>query len=417
MASQNDCHRGFANQMMLAINQLPTYGAPLLPADAASVDEHAAREVENMLRLCPTHRPTPLHCLEQLASRLGLQRVYVKDESARLGLGSFKALGGTFAVIRIVLDQAQRVLGRTVHPSELLSEDVRAVARSLTVCCATDGNHGRAVAAGARMLGARAVIFVHQFVSAQRVAAIAALGAEINQVAGNYDESVTLANHESGANGWTVVSDTSWDGYEDIPRMVTQGYTAMVQEVCRTLAQPPTHVFVQAGVGGLAAAVAGHLSLVYAAQRPRVIVVEPERAACLYASHQAGRRVAVAPREPTIMAMLECYEPSVVAWHVVSRVVDGFMLVAEEDAVRAMRQLATPAGADKPIVSGESGAAGLAGLLKAAQCTHTREILGLDATSRVLLFSTEGATDASSYLQHVGTTPRQVLKATAAPLE
>ena len=403
--------------MLLAINQLPTYGSPLSPDDAACVGERAAGEVENMLRLCPAHRPTPLFCLDQLARRLGLQRVYVKDESQRLGLGSFKALGGTFAVIRVVLGQAQRVLGRTVAPAELMTEEVRAVAGALTVCCATDGNHGRSVAAGARMLGVRAVIFVHEFVSARRVAAIAALGAEVRQVAGNYDESVALAARESVAHGWIVVSDTSWHGYEDIPRIVTQGYTAMVREVCHALDAPPTHVFVQAGVGGLAAAVAGHLSLVYGKARPRLVVVEPERAACLYASHQAGRRVCVAAREPTIMAMLECYEPSLVAWRIVSRVADAFMQVTEEDAILAMRQLAAPIGSDRPIVSGESGAAGMAGLLKALEWRVAGEMLGLNGDSRVLLFSTEGATDPASYLQHVGRTSEEVLEAAAAAVE
>lgn len=403
--------------MILAINQLPTYGSPLLPDDAACVDERAACEVENMLRLCPAHRPTPLFCLDQLARRLGVQQVHVKDESGRLGLGSFKALGGTFAVIRVVLEHAQRLLGRTITPAELMSDEVRSVACTLTVCCATDGNHGRSVAAGARLLGARAVIFVHQFVSAQRVAAISAFGAEVRQVAGNYDESVALAFRESAANGWIVVSDTSWHGYEDVPRVVMQGYTAMVHEVCGALDAPPTHVFVQAGVGGLAAAVAGHLSVEYKQARPRVIVVEPERAACLYASHQAGRRVAIAAREPTVMAMLECYEPSLVAWRIVSRVVDAFMQVTEEDAIRAMRQLAAPIGADRPIVSGESGAAGMAGLLRAAEWPMAAEIIGLDHASRVLLFSTEGATDPTSYEQHVGKTAQQVLEARAVAAE
>jgi diaminopropionate ammonia-lyase len=400
--------------MILTLNQLPTYRSPLLPDDAACVDERAAGEVENMLRLCPAHRPTPLFCLDQLARRLGVQRIYVKDESQRLGLGSFKALGGAFAVIRVVLDQAQRLLGRTVAPAELMSDEVRMAARTLTVCCATDGNHGRSVAAGARMLGVRAVIYVHEFVSARRVAAISALGAEVRQVAGNYDESVALAARESAANGWIVVSDTSWHGYEEIPRIVTQGYTAMVREVCHALDAPPTHVFVQAGVGGLAAAVAGHLSMVYGEARPRVVVVEPERAACLYASHQAGRRVAIAAREPTIMAMLECYEPSLIAWRIISRVADAFMQVTEEDAILAMRQLAAPIGGDRPIVSGESGAAGMAGLLRVMEERLAEQPLGLNGDSRVLLFSTEGATDPASYLQHVGRTSEEVLEAGAA---
>lgn len=395
---------------MLTINQLSVFGLPLAAEDVAYLDMKAARQVEDLLSLCPAHCPTPLHSLAGLAQTLGVQHIHVKDESMRLGLGSFKALGGAFAVIRVVLDQAVRVLGRAIELSELTSSrTLRGIAETMTVCCATDGNHGKAVAAGARMLGARAVVFVHRRVSPQRIAAIAALGAEVKQVAGNYDETVALASRACAANGWTVVSDMSWPGYEDIPRIVTQGYTVMVREVCQAMAAPPTHVFVQAGVGGLASAVAGHLSVVYGEARPRIVVVEPARAACLYASHQAGQRVAIAAREPTLMAMLECYEPSLVAWRVVSRVADAFMLVDEADAVRAMRQLAWPHGVDTPIVAGESGGVGLAGLLRVMESGASREMLDLNARSSVLLFNTEGATDPVSYQERVGRSWQQVV--------
>jgi diaminopropionate ammonia-lyase len=394
---------------MLTINQLSSFGLPLADEDATCLDGQAARHVRNILALCPAHRPTALHSLPALADSLGVRQIHIKDESTRLGLGSFKALGGAYAVIRLVLEEGARVLRRSVEPRELMDPKLREIAATMTVACATDGNHGRSVAGGARMVGARAVIFVHEGVSAQRVAAIAALGAEVRRVPGTYDASVARAVRECAANGWTPVSDTSWPGHEHMSRTVAQGYTAMVDEVRETLSETPTHVFVQAGVGGLASAVAGYLALAYGSSRPRVIVVEPDRAACLYASHQAGARVAIRARESTVMAMLECYEPSLVAWHVISRVVDAFMTVGEQDAVRAMRRLAQPLAADRPIVAGESGGVGLAGLMRVCDSNADRAMLKLNARSSVLLFNTEGATDTESYERLVGRSAQSVL--------
>jgi diaminopropionate ammonia-lyase len=398
---------------MLTINQLPEYGQPLDAEDVRHFDLPAAHEVEQLLRLCPRHRRTPLLALPGLARSLGLRGILVKDEASRLGLGSFKALGGAYAVIRVVLEEATRRLGRPIAPAELLSPEVRSIAATLTVACATDGNHGKSVAAGARMLGAGAVIFVHQGVSEQRVAAIADFGAAIRRVAGNYDDSVAEATRECAANRWVAVSDTSWPGYTTVPRWVAQGYTAMVREVCDELPEAPTHVFVQAGVGGLASAVLGHLSLTLQ-HRPRFAIVEPERAACCHASNLAGRRVAVVPGEPTLMSMLECYEPSLVAWQAIARLADAFVTVSEEEGMRAMRQFARPLTADPAIVAGESGGAGLAGLLSALASPSNRDALALDDRSVVLLFNTEGATDAISYRSVVGIGAGDVIGARAA---
>lgn len=280
----------------------------------------------------------------------------------------------------------------------------------MTVACATDGNHGRSVAAGARLIGAKAIIFVHSGVSAERVDAMARMGAEVIRVDGAYDDSVAECNRVCADSGWTVVSDTSWPGYERIPGLVMQGYIAMVSETLAILSRPPTHVFLQAGVGGLAAAVAGRLAVALGNARPTVIVVEPARAACLFASAQDGRVVKVERGPATIMAMLECYEPSVIAWRILERVADGFMTVDEEDAVAAMRRLATP-GRDEPaVVAGESGGAGLAGLLRAARDPDIRSAIGLNSASRVFLINTEGATDPSLYAQLVGAAPQDVLE-------
>ncbi|MBD9651746.1 diaminopropionate ammonia-lyase [Ensifer sp. ENS09] len=393
---------------MFLANTHADFGHPLLPADADMLSLTAAARVEQQLARRPDHRETPLHALPALAEELGVAGVFLKDEGHRLGLGSFKALGGSYAVIRLVLDEAERRLGRSVDLDDLDRPEVRAIAAAQTFGCATDGNHGRSVAMGARLVGAKSVIFVHAGVSEKRIEAIAAYGAEIVRVAGTYDDSVREAARVCDENGWTVVSDTTWPGYEYIPGLVMQGYTALLSEALRQMEEPPTHVFVQAGVGGIAAATAGHLALRYGTQRPRFVVVDPARAACLYESARAGHPVKVAHGEATIMAMLECYEPSLVAWRILSRVADAFMTVDEEDAVSVMNRLARPAGSDPAIVSGESGGVGLAGLLSVARDPALRETLGLTAQSRVFVINTEGATDPERYAALVGLSPETV---------
>jgi diaminopropionate ammonia-lyase len=190
-----------------------------------------------------------------------------------------------------------------------------------------------------------------------------------------------------------------------------QGYTVIVREALKRLPEPPTHVFLQAGVGGFAAAVAGHLAIVLGEDRPTVTVVEPARAACVYETAKAGRPVTIVHSKPTVMAMLECYEPSLVAWRVLSRLGDAFMTVDEEDAVSVMNRLARPAGNDPAIVSGESGGAGLAGLIRAAGDKKIRTALGLDSSSRVLIINSEGATDPGRYAELVGMAPDEVANA------
>ncbi len=386
---------------MFLANRHSDYRSLLDPRDAETLSVEAAAEVERFLRHRENHVVTPLHALPALARELGVGAIDIKDEGLRLGLGSFKALGGSYAVIRLVLDAASERLGSAVDVAALHTPDVRDIAAGMTFACATDGNHGRSVAQGAELVGARAVIFVHSGVSQERVAAIASFGAEMVRVEGSYDDSVEEAARVADKNGWTIVSDTSWPGYERIPALVMQGYTAMVREALRQLPEPLTHVFVQAGVGGVAATVAGHLAVALADQRPRFVVVEPARAACVYESARVGRPVRIEQGEPTVMAMLECYEPSLIAWRVLSRVADGFMTVEEEDAVNAMKRLARPFGADPAIIAGESGGVGLAGLTRALADPEASEALGLGPQSRVFLINTEGATDPLRYAELV----------------
>ncbi len=387
---------------MVLLNHHASHNTALDAVDAEALGGDAAQRVAAFLAWRDPHAETPLAALPDLAAALGVAALHVKDEGKRLGLGSFKALGGAYAVVLLVLEEATRQLGRPVALEELHSPAVRAIAAGLVFACATDGNHGRSVAQGAQLVGARAVIFVHALVSQNRIDAIARFGAEVRRVDGNYDESVDEATRVATREGWIPVSDTSWPGYERIPLMVMQGYTAMIHESLQRLDAPPTHVFVQAGVGGVAAAVAGHLALRFGDRRPVFVVVEPQSAACILEAARTGVPSRIPHEAPTVMAMLECCEASPVAWRVLSRVADGFMTVADEEAVAVMNRLARPVGDDPAIVAGESGGAGLAGLVQVAGNPALRAQLGLNAAARVLVFNTEGATDPARYLALVG---------------
>jgi diaminopropionate ammonia-lyase len=398
---------------MLLLNQRPEHNQPLVAADAESLGMAGGERAERYLEARHNHAETPLHALPALAGELGIAALHVKDEGQRLGLGSFKALGGAYAVMRLVLEEAGKWLGRDVDVKEINDARVRQIASGMIFVCATDGNHGRSVAQGASLVGARSVIFVHAGVSAERVAAIASFGAEIVEVEGGYDHAVREVARVGAERGWKIVSNTSWLGYERVPGLVMQGYTVIVRETLRRLPEPPTHVFLQAGVGGFAAAIAGHMAVMLGPKRPKAIVVEPQRSACVYASVEAGRPVTIPNQVPTVMTMLECAEPSLVAWRVLARVGDAFMTVDEEDAIAVMKRLARPLGNDPAIVSGESGGAGLAGLVRGAGDSHMRAALGLDTHSRVLVVNSEGATDQGRFAELVGMAPEEVSLQTA----
>jgi len=344
------------------------------------------------------YAPTPLRDLPALATGCGLACIRLKDEGERFGLGSFKALGGAYAVAAVLsAELARRGVAPQARSPELERGTWRDATQSLVVTCATDGNHGRAVAWGAQRFHCRCVIFVHETVSQGRVDAIARYGAEVRRVPGSYDDAVREATRQADANGWFVVSDTSWNGYTEVPRLIMQGYRVMADEATdQWQGAPPTHVFIQGGVGGVAAAVAAQMR-----QRcrpaPALIVVEPDRAACLLASAKLGEPTTVPGNLDTLMAGLACGEPSLVAWQELDHAAAAFMAIPDAAAVDCMRLLAR-----QGIVGGESGVAGLAGCLLAAADAATREALGLVASSRVLLFNTEGATDPVVYEQLVG---------------
>jgi diaminopropionate ammonia-lyase len=376
---------------------------------AAILSDAALRQAREEIASWPGYAPTPLHSLPALARRLGVASVHCKDEGSRFGLGSFKALGGAYAVGRVLARLAGERLGRRVSLRELLQDpSLRAACAAITVTCATDGNHGRSVAWGARMFGCRCVIYIHATVSEGRRHAIEAFGATVVRTEGNYDDAVQRADADARAQGWHVISDTSYPGYMDVPRDVMQGYQLMVQEAIDQLAAWPTHVFVQAGVGGLAAAVCAWFWERDAARRPVLVVVEPDRADCLLRSARAGQPVAVTGALDTLMAGLACGEVSLLAWEILGTGADAFCSVHDEDAIAAMRLLAFPDGGDPGIVAGESAVAGVAAAIGLAQDAAGRGALGLGADSRLLFFGTEADTDPALYRELVGVDAAQV---------
>ena len=357
----------------------------------------------------PGYAVTPLHELKALARQMKVASVHYKDEGGRFGLGSFKALGGAYAVARLLCQVVGKRLGRVVTAPELSTPPCRDLAREITVTCATDGNHGRSVAWGAQLFGCQCVIYIHATVSEGRREAIERYGAKVVRTAGNYDDSVRQADVQAKAMGHYVISDTSYEGYMDVPRDVMQGYQLMVEEAAQQLGGVPTHVFVQGGVGGLAAAVCGYFWERLGHARPRVIVVEPERADCLMQSARNAKITAVHGDLDTLMAGLACGEVSVLAWQILAAGADAFAVISDAAAIATMRLLASPAAGDSAVVAGESAVAGLAAAIGVAQREDQRVALGLNGDSRLLFFGSERDTDPALYTQLVGRSSEQVL--------
>lgn len=362
---------------------------------------------------------TPLWELPGLARQLGVGTIHLKDESARSPLGSFKALGAPIALLRLIM---RRWPDHQLSAKDLFEGRHRELLAHFTVISATDGNHGKALAAAAQAVGCGCVIVIHAKVAEERERAIAAYGARIVRTAGNYDESVEEAARLGAENGWNVVSDTSYEGYEDVPRDVMQGYSTIAAEVieqsnCSADRCAFTHVLVQGGVGGLAAGVVSYLWEFHQLMRPRFIVVEPTQADCLFQSAMAGQVTKATGTVDSIMAGLACGEASPLAWKVLQTGVDFFTTIDDTAAAEAMRIAATGSADDVPLVVGESGAAGLAGLIALLTQPGWKAEAGLDAESRVLLISTEGATAPSVYEACVGEAADSVLARQAAWLQ
>lgn len=361
----------------------------------------SAKKVHQFHASFPVYKETPLAELKNTAKAMGLADIYVKDESYRFGLNAFKVLGGSYAIGSYLAGRLGKSISEMPY-DRLVSEDVKKELGDITFVTATDGNHGRGVAWTARQLGQKSVVYMPKGSAQERLMNIRAEGADASITELNYDEAVRLANSQAEEKGWVMVQDTAWEGYEDIPAWIMQGYGTMAYEAYTQLPQKPTHIFLQAGVGSMAGAVAGFFSAVYGEERPIITVVEPNKADCVFRTAEAadGKLHFVTGDMDTIMAGLACGEPCSIGWNVLRDYADNFISCPDYAAAQGMRILGNPEAGDEKVVSGESGAAAfgcVAEILRNPELADMREKLKLDENSRVLFFSTEGDTDKENY--------------------
>tara|TARA_B100001059_G_scaffold129018_1_gene128887 strand:- start:3563 stop:4696 length:1134 start_codon:yes stop_codon:yes gene_type:complete len=324
------------------------------------------------------YHPTPLISLPDIAASAGVDQIYYKDESGRFDLGSFKALGGAYAIDCLVR---------------------KAPENRLVFCTATDGNHGRSVAWAARFCDAECHIFLHAKVSEAREEALAALGATIHRVEGNYDDSIVACREQSAKHGWQIVSDTSWPCYRDVPKMVMTGYSVITHELIRQLGDTqPTHIILQAGCGAMAGALIASMWLHWGPDLPTVIIVESDSSDCVYQSLKRDQIHLVNIVEETLMAGLSCGEVSELAWPIIRAGASHVITINDEGVGPMVRWLANPITSDRPaIVGGECSASGLIALLAIQQDPPLANEVGMDDRSRVLVIGTEGSTDTAVY--------------------
>lgn len=389
-------------------SSLRVFNNPTFVADSASpltIDDHrlAMHEISSW----PGYQRTPLLPLAALAAAVGIGSLLYKDEGARFTLKSFKALGGSYAVVELLQRIVAREIGRVPTSNELREGLHARITSTVTVTTATDGNHGRAVAWAAQMFGCQCVVYVPKACTSWREYAIAEYGARVVRTEFGYDETNLLCAREAQEKGRFLVSDSSWPGYTEIPVQIMNGYTAVVEEILLQLPsnQLPTHVFVQGGVGALAASISAHFTNRLGGKAPAIIVVEPEGAACLYASARAGKAVPAPEPVYSVMAGLDCGEVSVIAWQILCKQATAFATVPDAVVAPAMRLLAHPVDKDPTIVAGESAVAGLAVVLMTSGDPELRKSLMLDNFSRVLVIGSEGDTDPGIYAGIVGAEP------------
>lgn len=374
----------------------------------ASVEFLSELEISQVLRFhrsFANYAPTPLRRLSHLAAYLGVTDVFVKDESFRFGLNAFKVLGGSYAIGKYLAGR----LGIDIQElsfEKLRSPELKKKLGDITFTTATDGNHGRGVAWAAQQLGQKAVIYMPKGSSQTRLENILATGAEASITEFNYDDAVRLAAEMAQKHGWVMVQDTAWPGYEAIPKWIMQGYATMAAESVAQLqclmVDKPTHIFLQAGVGSLAGAMQGYFTAVFGQERPVSAIVEPHAANCIYKSalNPEGMLQVVSGELNTIMAGLACGEPNTIAWDILRDYSDMMISCPDEVAARGMRILGNPLADDPRVVSGESGAVtlGIVSLLcQDRDLQQVKSKLGLNESSKILVFNTEGDTDPENY--------------------
>jgi len=342
------------------------------------------------------YKVTPLLSLGDIASKINVKKIYYKDESSRFGLGSFKALGGTYGVLKFLHDMLKKEIGSKVSLEDIRKGKYRKIVSKYTVATATDGNHGRSVAFGANLFGCKCQIYIHSEVSMGRQEAMERLNANVTRVNGNYDESVNICKSESNLKNWHIISDTSYPGYTKYPKDIMAGYNVMSEEISNQLEKKemPTHIFLQGGVGSFPAAICSYFWEKYNKNNIKFVVVESEHAPCLIKSAKRGQITSVNIQKETMMAGLSCGEPSLLGWEILDKGTDDFVTISDKSIPSMMRLLSNN---NPPIEAGESSVAGIAALIEITKNHKIAEKIGINSESVVLLFGTEGATDPEIY--------------------
>lgn len=396
-----------ADKLQWKINTMPK-GNDVQGMDLMKNDE--VEKARKFHKSFPQYKETPLVALDDLSKHLNVAGIYIKDESYRFGLNAFKVLGGSYAMARYIAQKLNRDVD-TLGYDELTSDAVRNELGEITFYTTTDGNHGRGVAWAANKLKQKSVVHMPKGSSQTRLQNILNENAKADILDMNYDDAVRLTAKESAADpNSIVIQDTAWEGYEEIPGWIMQGYGTMALEASEQLTKAgvdrPTHVFVQAGVGSLAGAVQGYFANKYPDNCPITVVLEADVADCLYRSavKNDGTAEMVGGDLTTIMAGLACGEPNTISFEILRDWTTCFVSAPNWIAAKGMRTLASPTGNDKKVVSGESGAAPLgllAAIMERDDLKELREALKLDSNSKILLFSTEGDTDPDKYREIV----------------
>lgn len=369
------------------------------------LNESEAKKICSFHSKFPAYYVTPLVNLPELSKYLGVASIHVKDESHRFGLNAFKVLGGAYAMGAYLAAKLNRDI-ESLSFEELASPEIKAQLGDITFVTATDGNHGRGVAWAAEQLGQKAVVFMPKGSCEVRAQNIRNHGAECTITEFNYDGAVRLADQMGQEKGWVMVQDTAWDGYEDIPTWIMQGYMTLAYESLQQLKAEqiamPTHIFLQAGVGSFAGAVAGYFVENLKDNAPKIIVMEPHQSHCLYLSALAndGQPHNVTGDMLTLMAGLACGEPNTVSWPILRDYTTCFLSLDDSVSANGMRILAAPIKGDASVVSGESGAVGMGALyelMKNFENETLKQSLDLNENSHILLISTEGNTSPEIY--------------------
>jgi len=342
------------------------------------------------------YQSTPLLSLKEVALKTGVDSIYFKDESRRFELDSFKALGGTFGVLKFLQDVLQEEMSGEITLRDIRSGKYKNNISKYTVTTATDGNHGRSVAYGAKLFGCKCKVFIHSEVSKGRQSAIEKLNAHVIRVNGNYDYSVRKCNEESEKNNWHIISDTSYPGYTKYPKDIMAGYNVMSLEIVNQLPRKkiPTHIFLQGGVGSFPGSICSYFWEKFQSKNIKIIIVESEHAPCLIQSAKNNKMTSVSVNQETMMAGLSCGEPSMLAWEILSQGADDFVTISDQSIPSTMRMLNEN---NPPIEAGESSVAGLVALTEIMKNKSIASKLELNSSSLVLLFGTEGATDPAIY--------------------